>query len=365
MPVMSSASAWSCCGCGRSSQVIHSGISRRELLLGATAAAVVGSAAAAAAGQGVIDVHHHIVPPAFMRMHPEYQRFAFLRDWSIAAALETMDELGIAAALTSLNSPAIDLSEARAARSLARECNEFAARLMHDHPTRFGTFAAVPALDVQGSLEEIAYAFDVLKVDGVGLMTSYGERYLADPLFLPMFEELNRRKAVVFVHPTVPKQVGKIDPKLPGIFLEMPFDSTRTLLAMLFNGLMSRFAQIRFIFAHGGGALPLLIDRINYTLALDPELQSRFPSGIGPSIRKLYFDTVNVMGGPAFALLKRSYDVEQLLFGTDNPAVRADVNVRALQRIEASAAEKRAIERENALRLIPRLAGTVHGASAP
>lgn len=352
--------AWLQCGCGRSSQVTHSGISRRELLLGATAAAVVGSAAAAA-GQGVIDVHHHIVPPAFMRAHPEYQRLPFLRDWSVAAAIETMDELGIAAALTSLNSPAIDLSEARAARLLARDCNEFAARLMHDHPTRFGTFAAVPALDVQGSLEEIAYAFDVLKVDGVGLMTSYGERYLADSLFLPMFEELNRRKAVVFIHPTVPKQVGKIDPKLPGIFVEMPFDSTRTLLAMLFNGLMSRFAQIRFIFAHGGGALPLLIDRINYTLALDPELQSRFPSGIGPSIRKLYFDTVNVMGGPAFALLKRSYDIEQLLFGTDNPAVRAHVNVGALHRIEASATEKQAIGRDNVLRLIPRLAGTGQG----
>lgn len=344
------------CACGISSQFNHSRISRRELLLGATAATMIGSADGAVRRQGLIDVHHHIVPPAFMRAHPEYQRLPFLRDWSVASAIETMDELGIDAALTSLNSPAVDLPESRAARSLARQCNEFAARLMRDHPARFGTFAAVPALDVQGSLKEIAYAFDVLKVDGVGLMTSYGERYLADPLFLPMFEELNRRKAVVFVHPTVPKQVGKIDPKLPGIFLEMPFDSTRTLLALAFNGLMSRFAQIRFIFAHGGGALPLLVDRINYTLTLDPELQSRFPSGIGPTIRKLYFDTVNVMGGPAFALLKRSYAIEQLLFGTDDPAVSAEVNVGALHRMEASAAEKQAIARDNVLRLIPRLA---------
>jgi len=183
--------------------------SRRNFLAGGIAALGLGVAPArvfaqAAPPPGIIDVHHHISPPAYNQEliarginEPPLQR------WSVQKSLDDMDKAGVATAVTSITTPGVWFGDSNAARRLARKCNDYAATLARDHPGRFGVFASLPLPDTEGSLQEIGYAFDALRAEGVGLMMSYGDKWLGDPAFDPVMEELNRRKAVVYTHPTV------------------------------------------------------------------------------------------------------------------------------------------------------------------
>ncbi|MGH7033676.1 MAG: amidohydrolase family protein [Stellaceae bacterium] len=170
----------------------------------------------------IIDTHHHIYPPRYVAQN--LQRLlddasllpaSAYQSWTPGLALEQMDKAEIESAVTSITSPGIwfEGDDGARARARARDCNEFGAQMMRDHPGRFGMFAAIPVPDIDGSLAEIAYAFDVLKHDGIGVLTSYAGKLLGDPAFDPVFEELNRRKAKVFVHPTM--SCGNLFPACP------------------------------------------------------------------------------------------------------------------------------------------------------
>jgi 6-methylsalicylate decarboxylase len=178
-----------------------------------------------------------------------------------SGAIEKMDQAGVGTAINSISTPGVWFDDGNAARIRARECNDFGARLMRDYPGRFGMFAAIPLPDTDGSLREIEYALDVLKLDGVGVLTSYTGKLLGDPLFSPVFDELNRRKAVVFVHPTS----SCCDNPIPGVdtaLIEFPMDTTRTITSLLISGAFARYSNIRFIFSHGGGMLIPVANRI-------------------------------------------------------------------------------------------------------
>jgi predicted TIM-barrel fold metal-dependent hydrolase len=159
----------------------------------------------------LIDVHNHVIPPFYLSENRD--RIAGSRggeisrawlDWTPQQSIDAMDEHGVETAVLSLSTPGVWFGNAETARSTARRFNEYASELAGKHSRRFGLFAAIPLPDTEGSLREIEYAFDVLKADGIGLLTSYGDKWLGDPDYRPVLEELNRRKAVVFVHPTTP-----------------------------------------------------------------------------------------------------------------------------------------------------------------
>src|SRR6185312_1364277 len=170
------------------------------------------AAAAEAAGTAprTVDVHHHIYPPRYLSENVDRIAkdiggpFASrIENWSPAGAVEKIDQAGVATAVNSMTSPGVWFEDGEAARTRARVCNEFGAQMMRDFPGRFGMFAAIPLPDTDGSLKEIEYALDVLKLDGIGVLSSYAGKLLGEPAFAPVFEEINRRKAVVFVHPTM------------------------------------------------------------------------------------------------------------------------------------------------------------------
>lgn len=308
-----------------------------------------------------IDVHHHLFPPRYVvEATPERilgnssaaQRGPL--DWSPAKSIDEMDQNGIAASITSIAPPGVWFGDDQAACRLTRECNEYAARMTQDYPGRFGVFASLPLPDIDGTLREIEYAFDALKVDGVVLMTSFGRKWPGDPLFAPVFTELNRRNAVVYLHPTVPDCCRNLIPEIPDSTIEFPMDTTRAIVSLLYSGTFSRCPGIRFIFSHAGGMLPFVAERVSRLAQRG--FQSRIPNGPMHELKKLFYETTLATSPMALSSLMHLVAASQVLFGSDFPFVQAVRSVEGLARYGFSADDLRAIERENALGLFPRLA---------
>ncbi len=245
-----------------------------------------------------IDVHHHMLPPEYATLTRDRileitSGNTTVLDWTPDVTLEQMEQFGVASSILSLPVPGAWYKGKENSRKLARIANEYGARLSKDYPERFGIFAALPLPDVDGSLAEIAYAFDALGADGAYLQTSYDDKWPGDPDFSPVFDELNRRKAVVFDHPTEPCCCANLIPGIPSNVTEFLFDTTRTITSFLVNGTFSRCPDIRFIFCHSGGTMPVLAARINGFFQSRSELASRVPNGVFHELRKLHYDIAN------------------------------------------------------------------------
>jgi predicted TIM-barrel fold metal-dependent hydrolase len=307
-----------------------------------------------------IDVHHHLLPPAYVdavgdALRKQAPDFAFvLAQWSPARSLEAMDEAGIATALTSLSTPGVFQGDAAGARKLARACNEFAAAMARDHPGRFGFWATLPMPDIEGSLAEIAYAMDVLHADGIGFLSDYGNMWLGDPAFIPLFDELHRRKAIAFVHPSVANCCRTLLPGVPPAVVEFVFDTTRTIVSLLYSGTFTRCPDIRFIFPQDGGTMPIVADRIAHNMK--PELAATMPLGPMGELQKLYFDIAASTSKPSLAALLGLVDANHVMFGTDYPFLPTTFTSGSFDRTHLADADKAAINRRTAARLLPRYA---------
>lgn len=304
-----------------------------------------------------IDVHHHVLPPQYLAEiggpvigAPAGKPGA--PPWSVASAIEMMDQVGIETAITSISAPGFPLNDLKAIQRLVRTCNQFSKQMTVDHPRRFGMFATLPLPDVESSLAEIRYALENLSADGIVLYTNYRDVYLGDDHFTPVMEELNRRKAVVFVHPTVCQCCLGIQPQIPSAFLEFPHDTTRTIVSLLANGTFKRYPEIRFIFAHAGGTVPFLINRIEIIPIFGHE-------DLLPYLKRQYYDLAISANPQAMGPLLGMVDVSQVLVGTDFPFAPPAVVRGAVEGVAASSLNEqniRKIQRENALILFPRFA---------
>jgi 6-methylsalicylate decarboxylase len=302
-----------------------------------------------------IDIHHHIMPPNYVaellkRGQPRPPQ------WSVQQSLEDMDKSGIATSVVALMQPGAFFAEVETDRRLAREANEFAAQMSRDHPGRFGSFATLPLMDTEGSLREIEYAFDTLKADGIGLMTSYGTKYMGDAQFAPIWEELNRRKAVIYTHPLSPACCRNPIPGLPPSAIEFATDTSRTAASLLFSGTAVKFPDIRWILSHSGGTVPFLWSRFTrQEVDMKDAAKKVLPNGVQQEVRKFFYDTAQGHHDGAIAALTKLIPVSQIMFGTDYPyRVGAEV-VDGLGARTFSAAERMAIDRGNALRIMPNL----------
>ena len=332
--------------------------------LGATAivagcrSAAPAPSAAVASGAQRIDVHHHIAPPSYMtEIVARRVQEGPLRAWTPARSIEDMDQAGVATCITSITTPGVWFGDADLARRLARECNEYAARLVQEYRGRFGVFAVVPMPDVDGTLREIEYALDVLKADGIGFMTSFGDKWLGDPAFAPVMQELNRRKAVAYTHPTTANCCRNLVPDVPQSIIEYGTDTTRTIASLVFSGAASRYSDIRFIFSHAGGTMPFLTERFTRLPLINKDLAQRVPSGVAHELKRFYYDTAQASHPMALSSLLKLVPVSQVVFGTDYPYRTAADHVKGLTEYGFSASDLRAIDRDNALRLLPRFRG--------
>jgi predicted TIM-barrel fold metal-dependent hydrolase len=312
-----------------------------------------------------IDVHHHILPPDYVRSVGDARIGPLILagrtpQWSPMASLEAMDRNGIATAVTSISAPGLWFGDAAQTAYLTRHCNDYAASIRRDFPGRFGFFASLPLPDVDASLKEIAYALDVLHADGIGLLTSCGSQYPGDPAFAPVFDELDRRKAVVYFHPTA-APCSTCLANLPAATLEFPFDTTRAVASLLFSGTFARCRNIRFIFSHAGGAIPFLAERIG-RLAGKPEYRSQVPDGAVRELQRLYYDTALSANRLAFASLLELVPPSKILFGSDYPfapEATMTATVEGLAKLGLEPAALAAIERGNALDLLSRVGPSI------
>ena len=294
-----------------------------------------------------IDVHHHLFPPAFIAKLVEQEHYlarGVARHWTPQVSIEDMDSAGVASAITSITAPGFAIVEPEKLSRFNRESNEYAARMVADHPGRFGFFASLPLPDVDASLKEIAYALDVLKADGIGFLTSYRDKWLGDPAFAPVMDELDRRKALAYVHPTAPDCCRNLLPGIPDWVIEFPADTTRTIASLLFSGTIARCRGIRFIFAHVGGILPLVTEHLVRAAQFD----------VRSELQRFHYDTALRAHPTGLSSALQMVGVSQLLFGTDAPLRKSQAQVEGLRAYGFNEEDLRKIEYQNARRLLPR-----------
>jgi predicted TIM-barrel fold metal-dependent hydrolase len=304
-----------------------------------------------------IDIHHHFGPPVWVaevKGRPLLQ--AANTTWTPAKSIEDMDRGAVAASVVSITNPGLWFGDKAVTTRLARACNEYAAKLVQDHPTRFGFFAAMPLPDVDSTLKEIAYSYDTLKADGVGFLTSYGDTWLGNPAYRPVMEELNRRNAVVHVHPTAANCCRDLN-YAPGVgpgSMEYGTDTTRAITGICFSGDAARFPNIRWIWSHAGGTMPFLAGRID---GASGNFKQQMPNGLISELKKFYYDLAGAANVGAIASLQKLVNVDKIMFGTDFPPGGTSMEIaRTLRELKMfSESDLRAIERDNAVRLLPRL----------
>jgi 6-methylsalicylate decarboxylase len=310
-----------------------------------------------------VDIHHHILPDFFWRATNEGDHPVggiAPPPWSRASALSFLDDAGIDVAVTSVSTPGVHTGDDARARALARRCNELAAELTRGRPDRFGGFACLPLPDVDGALAELAYALDELRLDGVVLFSNARGIYLGDPRFTPLFEELQRRQAVVFVHPNPSPDPSAHALGLPDSLIDYPADTTRAIARLHYSNTFARTPDVKYVLAHAGGTVPYLAGRfaIIDQMRVIPGAQDR--ASAADTFRRLYWDTALSWGDPVLRLLREVVGLDHVLFGSDYPYLRRDLAVSCREQIEASPeltdGERTAVLGGTAAKLIPRLA---------
>lgn len=319
------------------------------------------------APRGKIDVHHHFLPEEYVSalagVGVTDSTGVPFPAWSPQISLDLMDKFGIAAAVTSISAPGIHFGDISFTRDLARVCNEASARLVDDHPDRFGALAVLPLPDVDASLVELEYAFDDLSLDGVALLSSVDDRYMGDPAYDELFDELNRRKAVVFMHPGLAPG-GKPRSSLPPSLVEFVFETTMAVSMLVFSGTLERCPDVSLVLPHAGGTVPYIALRMCVG-QFWPGLQESVPQGVMTYLRRLYYDTALSASPHALRSLQELVEPSHILFASDYPfapELATGITVGGLDDYDGF--DEEALEwiyRKSALSLFPRF-GDSNGA---
>jgi predicted TIM-barrel fold metal-dependent hydrolase len=315
---------------------------------------------AGAAEGSRLDVHHHYMSPEWKAalVKQKIEGTIDTMNWSVAGSLATMDAGGVATAILSTTNPGVWFGDDAQAKMLARNMNDFGAELVRDHKPRYGLFAVLPLPNAQLCLPEIAYAFDTLHADGISVLSSYGTKWLGDPAFEPVWAELDRRKAIVFSHATTADCCGLLQPHIPYWTIEFNTDTARSIISVIENGVAQRYPNIRFIWSHAGGTILALAGRYFRKQANYASLHGPVPpdSPLG-HLRRFYYDIAGSANQIQMQALRTMVPTSHILFGTDYPWDKAaDLAAGLADSRVFSAAELRAIERDNILQLLPQYA---------
>jgi predicted TIM-barrel fold metal-dependent hydrolase len=302
-----------------------------------------------------IDVHRHVSPPFYQdAIRGKYTK-PFpppLARWTPESCLADMDAAGIEMGYLSMPArPGMYFGDAAASRKFCRDCNDYMASVRRSHPGRFGMFAALPLPDVEGSVAEMAYAFDTLKADGINVWSSYGKNYPGDAMFAPVWAELNRRNGVVFIHPTDAGCCVNPVTQMSETVIEFAADTTRAIGSIVFSGTSTQYPNIRFIFSHGGGAMPFVINRFQDQMN-DPKVAAILPHGVEYELKRFYYDTASASSAEPMAALLKLVPPSHVVLGTDFPYLRSTKTTEELATCGIPQRDITAIMRQSAVALL-------------
>ena len=310
-----------------------------------------------------VDLHHHVIPEFYWQASNEDGNAAggiTPPQWSFDGAIAYLDEARIDVAVPSISTPGVHFGHDAAARVLARRVNEYLAEIKRDRPDRFGGFAVLPLPDVEGTLEQIAYAFDVLELDGVSMLTNAGGSYLGDDRFDDIFAELQRRAAVAFIHPTASPDPIAHTLGFPDALLDYPVDTSRAIAKLHYSNTFARTPDVKYVFAHAGGTIPFVASRFAIVDEMDVIPGSDERGAFASALPRLYWDTASAFGDPVLHLLRSVAGLGNVVFGTDYPYPRDAISIAGLRQLESTLEldddERRRVLGGSAARLIPRLA---------
>ena len=331
---------------------------RREFLAGL--AAMGATTLLPQGGLRRIDVHQHYSSPAYFDLLVKHNAITVnnFRNYTPQRNIDEMDKAGVTTAMLSPTAPAVWFGDAEEARKAARELNEYAAtKMVGDFKGRYGLFATLPMPDVEGTLKEIEYAYDTLKVDGVSFLTSYDNKWLGDKTFDPIFDELNRRNAVVYTHPL---EAACCKNPLTGVSaqtLEYPTDTTRIIMNLIVSNTATRCPNIKFIFSHAGGTLVSIAQRfLGNQVTADGLSKPVEPNTRLHHVRRFYYDTAGSANPIQIQSLKLLVPASQIVFGTDFPFGNVGAHVSGVQACGLSQAELQGVFHDNAARFLPKYA---------
>ncbi|HEX3972027.1 MAG TPA: amidohydrolase family protein [Stellaceae bacterium] len=323
------------------------------------------TAAAKPKHHGVIDVHHHFWAPDYLKAQDDWEDAHHvphappMQHWTPEVSLAEMDKSGVQTSILSLASISQGMwgLDPAAAHKVCLSCADYGAKVVADHKGRFGLFAPLNMLDADSSLKEAEYALDQAHADGIGVQSSYNGVYLGDESYMPIWEELNRRKAVVFVHGPNNACCSAIKdgPGMFGSIVEVTFDVTRTCASLLTSGALQKYPNIQWIIAYGGGTLPFVAGRINNFVKQAKNANEIAPNGVYNELKKFHVDTVNVTNQASMSAMTKFLPISNILYGTDYFYFN-NSQLDELDTLHLSPKELAAIQSGNAKRLIPRLA---------
>ena len=341
---------------------------RRKVLKGMGGLGVLGAlglsgvSVSAQSGAGLVDTHHHYYPPAYQKAWFDWEdqrkipHFPQQERWTREGAVADMDKAGVRKSILSMAStPGVwfDMPLPKVIE-MVRSVNDYGAEMVRDFKGRFGLFAALNMIDVPSTLKEIEYVFDVLKADGVGIQTNYGDKWPGHPDFAPIFEELNRRKAVVYFHPLAASCCGRLNTGTFPAVIEVPHDTTRAVVNLLLTGTLAKCRDIKWLFSHAGGTIPMLAGRVNFFHGNAKNAAMFAPNGIEAELKRLYYDTANATHPAPMAALLKLIPSTQVVYGSDYPYVAMDTQASALTQLGLDAQVLAQIQQGNANRLLSR-----------
>ena len=284
-----------------------------------------------------IDVHHHIFPKEYVETLKEAGVKKALGidfpKWTVETSFKKMKENGIKIAMLSISSPGVYFKGYKFpegfSEKLAHRTNEIIAETKEKYTESFGGFATIPMLNPEAAIEEMNYALDTLKMDGVCLLTNYNGKYLGHSDFEQFFIELNKRNAVVYIHPNDPGADYDFKLDIPNALIEVTFDTTRAVTSLMYNGILDRYPNIRYILSHGGGTIPYIAWRL--AASEDIQKEKRIPiiktfydflvnSGTTKGLshlKKMFYDTAHVSGAYAVKTLQSFAGPDHMVFGSD------------------------------------------------
>jgi len=333
---------------------------------------------------GAIDVHHHMAPPGLpgavggavagpRGAQPAGAAAAGARGgggarggdaaaqagggrgaWTPQRSIEQMDKFGIGVALLSLTQVAnVIYDNTEKGRTACRLVNDYGAKCMADYPKRYGFFASIPFPDVEGSLKEIAYSYDTLKADGISIYTNDNQgKWPGDAAHEPIWQELNRRNAILYMHPWVPACCSNLNYGAGPFMNEIDFETSRAVISFITGGVFFKYPNLKLILAHSGGTLPVLAGRMKDRYPADKN--QYIPNGLYAEFRKLYYDCAHATYKFPWAALTALVPPTQFLFGTDYSPEPIESTMDNIPDLHLSKDVLDMLERKNAEKLFPR-----------